>query len=88
VIERAVILNDIAEPMGGATAPALLSAYQLRGRGLAVTFIAGDAGDNLALAAAGVDIVALGQTRLKAAGLSASDRKAIPASRRAEDQMF
>lgn len=68
MIDRIVILNDIAQPMGGATALALLSARLFRGRGLAVTFICGDDGHNDALVGAGVEVVALGQKRLEAAG--------------------
>lgn len=64
MIERIVVINDISTPKGGATALALASAHALRDRGYAVTFITGDRGDNPALAAAGVDIVALGGERL------------------------
>ena len=70
MIDRIVILNDIARPMGGATALALLSAQLFRARGLPVTFIAGDAGENAELSAAGVEIVALGQVRLEATGFA------------------
>jgi glycosyltransferase involved in cell wall biosynthesis len=70
VIDRVVILNDIARPMGGATALALLSAQLFRARGLPVTFISGDAGENAALEATGVEMVALGQVRLEAAGFA------------------
>lgn len=72
MIDRIVILNDLARPMGGATALALLSAELFRARGFAVTFISGDAGDNAALRSAGVEIVALGQARLEAAGFAAA----------------
>lgn len=68
MIARVVVLNDIARPMGGATALALLSAQLFRARGLPVTYLTGDAGENEVLRAAGVDIVALGQQRLEAAG--------------------
>jgi glycosyltransferase involved in cell wall biosynthesis len=68
MIERVVILNDLAEPKGGATALALASAMALRRRGLAVTFLCGDRGDNAALVAAGIEIVALGGERLLAGG--------------------
>lgn len=68
MIERVVVLNDIAHPVGGATALALLSAQLFRARGIPVTFICGDAGENAELTAAGVEIVALGQARLEAAG--------------------
>lgn len=66
MIDRIVVVNDISVPKGGATALALLSARMLRQRGQAVTFLAGDTGHNPALAAAGIDIVGLGQDRLLA----------------------
>ncbi|WBH17104.1 glycosyltransferase family protein [Sphingomonas radiodurans] len=72
MIDRVVILNDIARPMGGATALALLSAHLFRARALPVTFISGDAGENAELAAAGVEVVALGQARLEAAGVASA----------------
>jgi glycosyltransferase involved in cell wall biosynthesis len=53
--------------MGGATAVALESAYLMRARGMPVTMLAGDAGVNPALSAAGADIVGLGGARLRAA---------------------
>lgn len=64
MIDRIVIVNDISAPKGGATALALLSAYAFRRRGIAVTYLTGDAGDNAALHDAGVEVVALGQDRL------------------------
>lgn len=70
MIDRIVVLNDIAKPVGGAIALALLLARLFRERGLAVTYISGDTGDNADLAAAGVEIVALGQARLEAAGMA------------------
>ena len=51
-------------PKGGATALALASATAFRARGYRVTLITGDDGDNAALAALGVEIVALGSKRL------------------------
>lgn len=68
MIDRIVILNDISRPTGGATALALLSAMLFRARGLPVTYVTGDAGENDTLAAAGVEIVALGRQRLEASG--------------------
>ncbi len=65
-IERIVVINDLARPMGGASALALLSARAFRQRGHAVTLLAGDMGDDGALAAAGIACVALGQPRLLA----------------------
>lgn len=67
-IDRVVILNDLSEPKGGATALALASALALRARGVPVAFLAGDVGSNPALAAAGVEVVALGQARLESMG--------------------
>lgn len=61
------MINDLSAPKGGATALAVASALAFAGRGLAVTFLAGDGGDNAALPAAGVDVHALGQARLTAA---------------------
>ena len=63
-IERIVVINDISDAKGGATALALLSAFQFRQRGHAVTFITGDGGANPALHEAGVEVVGLGQDRL------------------------
>jgi glycosyltransferase involved in cell wall biosynthesis len=68
--DRVVILNDLSQPKGGATAVALESVYAMRASGLAVTLITGDAGDNPALIAVGVDIVALGGQRLRAAAIA------------------
>jgi glycosyltransferase involved in cell wall biosynthesis len=65
VIDRIVVVNDLAEPKGGATALALASALAFRERGYPVTFLTGDTGDNAALRAAGVEVVALGAARLK-----------------------
>ncbi|OAN66494.1 glycosyltransferase family 4 protein [Sphingomonas sp. TDK1] len=64
MIRRIVILNDLAEPKGGATALALLSAHRFLQRGHPVTFITGDSGDNAQLREDGAEIVALGQNRL------------------------
>lgn len=59
-IDRVVIIDDYTTARGGATGLALLSARLLRQRGLAVTYICGDHGDNAALAEAGVSVVGLG----------------------------
>jgi glycosyltransferase involved in cell wall biosynthesis len=61
---RIVILNDISDAKGGATALALLSALELRRRGFPVTFLTGDEGVNRELRAAGVELVGMGQQRL------------------------
>lgn len=63
-IDRIVVINDLARPMGGASALALTSARAFRALGHAVTLLVGDAGDDGSLAAAGIDCVALGQGRL------------------------
>lgn len=65
MIDRIVVVNDLAEPKGGATALALASALAFRERGYRVTFLTGDTGENAALRAAGVEVVALGAARLK-----------------------
>ncbi|NMN03564.1 MULTISPECIES: glycosyltransferase family 4 protein [unclassified Novosphingobium] len=63
-IDRIVVINDLARPMGGASALALASARAFRAQGHAVTLLAGDTGDDGSLAAAGIACVALGQGRL------------------------
>jgi glycosyltransferase involved in cell wall biosynthesis len=62
--ERIVVINDASAARGGATGLALLSVRLLRARGLAVTYVCGDGGENDELAALGVEVVALGQGRL------------------------
>lgn len=64
MIRRVVVVNDSSVAKGGATGLALMSALAFRRRGLAVTLLTGDTGQNAELAAAGVEIVALGQDRL------------------------
>ena len=59
-IERLVIINDDCVNSGGAAQIALLSARLMRERGVAVTFLTGDDGDNDELRALGVDVLALG----------------------------
>ena len=61
---RIVIINDASTARGGATGLALLSARLMRARGLGVTLFCGDAGDNPALAADGIEVVAAGGARL------------------------
>lgn len=63
-IDRIVVINDISDAKGGATALALLSALEFRRRGHAVTYLTGDKGDNPALLEAGVEVVGLGEERL------------------------
>lgn len=66
MIERVVQINDLSDPKGGASKLAVQAACDLAARGLRVTFITGDAGDSPLLENAGVEIVALGQSRLLA----------------------
>jgi glycosyltransferase involved in cell wall biosynthesis len=68
MIDRLVVINDLAEPKGGATALALEGALACRDRGMEVTYICGDRGDNAALRERNIEIVALGGARLEAAG--------------------
>ena len=67
---RVVVLNDFSVAHGGAESIALLAVKLLRQRGIAVTFIAGDDGDNPLFAEEHVPIVAMGGRRL----LDASSR--------------
>jgi glycosyltransferase involved in cell wall biosynthesis len=69
VIDRVVVVNDSSLAKGGATGLALASALAFRKRGLAVTLLCGDDGMNPELAAAGIEVVALGQARLLASPL-------------------
>jgi len=79
MLERVVIINDMATARGGATALALLSAKLLRARGIAVSYVTGDAGDNGELAALGVEVIAangaelLQQSPLKSALVGLND---------------
>lgn len=57
-VKLVVFISDTATARGGATALALLSAELLRAKGLNVTFITGDDGDNADLTALGVEIIA------------------------------
>ena len=70
MIDRVVVLNDVSIARGGATALALASVRALRGRGIAVTFITGDDGNNPELVDLGVEIVPLAQRLLLDAGAS------------------
>lgn len=63
-IDRIVVINDLSRPMGGASALAVASARAFRERGLAVTFLSGDAAQGDPFGGLGVDHVALGQGRL------------------------
>jgi glycosyltransferase involved in cell wall biosynthesis len=64
VIAHIVVINDISDAKGGATALALASALAFRERGYRVTFVTGDAGRNERLTDAGIDVVGLGRARL------------------------
>jgi glycosyltransferase involved in cell wall biosynthesis len=55
--DRIVVINDDCVASGGAAGIALLSAHGFAARGIPVTFLTGDHGGNLALKAAGVEIV-------------------------------
>ncbi|WP_170168742.1 glycosyltransferase family 4 protein [Rhodovulum iodosum] len=81
--DRVVIINDSATAQGGSAVLALLLVELLRARGVPVTFIAGDTGDNPRLAEIGVDIVALGEVPLLGRGKLEALRKGIdnPAAR-------
>lgn len=67
-IDRVVVIDDYSLARGGATGLALLSARLLRQRGIAVSYLCGDDGDNTALGATGVEIHALGGRDLLNAG--------------------
>jgi glycosyltransferase involved in cell wall biosynthesis len=66
---RVVVLNDVSIARGGATSLALASIRGLRARGVAVTLITGDDGDNPELDDIGVGIVPMGQALLLDAGM-------------------
>lgn len=68
MIRRVVVINDISDAKGGATALAIESALQLHARGLDVVYLTGDSGENPELDSAGVSVVGLGQDRLLASG--------------------
>jgi glycosyltransferase involved in cell wall biosynthesis len=63
-IDRVVVISDDCVVSGGAAAMALASIRLLRERGVAVTLLTGDHGDNPDLAATGVEIVSLGGIHL------------------------
>lgn len=58
--DHIVVINDLARPMGGASALAVASAAAFAARGHAVSFLSGDGGAALA----GIQSVSLGQDRL------------------------
>lgn len=59
-IDRIVVINDLSIARGGGTGLALLSVRLFRQLGIPVTYICGDKGANVELAALGVETVALG----------------------------
>ncbi|WP_197278383.1 glycosyltransferase family 4 protein [Rhizobium sp. AAP43] len=59
-IDRVVVIDDYSVARGGATALAIRAAQLLADAGLRVTYICGDKGDEGALAASGIELVALG----------------------------
>ncbi|WP_404477818.1 glycosyltransferase family 4 protein [Novosphingobium sp. BL-52-GroH] len=63
MIDRIVVINDLAEPKGGASQLALESAVEFARRGHAVTLLCGSGGSE-GLEATGIEVVALGQGRL------------------------
>ena len=67
-LARVVIINDSTVAKGGATKLALQLATGLASRGIAVTYFAGDDGDNPELKSSGVDVVCVGGVRLMQAG--------------------
>lgn len=72
MIDRIVHLNDLSVGKGGASKLAVEAALGLAGRGLPVSFLAGDHGDSVMLREAGVEVVGLGQSRLLDAGIGRS----------------
>jgi glycosyltransferase involved in cell wall biosynthesis len=74
---RLVVINDVSVARGGATAQALLEVDVLRRRGVKVTYVTGDAGDNPMFDALDVPVVALGEHRLLEAGLLAGGLRGL-----------
>ena len=68
MIDRIVVINDLARPQGGASLLALQSALAFAARGQAVTVLSGDHGPDRAVT--GIEFVSLGQERLLARGLA------------------
>lgn len=68
MIQRVVVINDVATARGGATGIALLSIRLLRQMDVPVTFIVGDEGNNPELRELGVDVVPLGGTHVAGGG--------------------
>lgn len=70
MIDRIVVINDLSNPMGGASLLAVQSARDFAGRGYAVTFISGDTGPTKP--ENGVQYISLGQGRLLAGNVGAA----------------
>ena len=68
MIDRIVVINDLARPQGGASLLALQSARDFAARGYRVTMLSGDHGPDRGMT--GIDFVSLGQDRLLARGLA------------------
>tara|TARA_R110002096_G_scaffold189191_13_gene369460 strand:+ start:3188 stop:4408 length:1221 start_codon:yes stop_codon:yes gene_type:complete len=69
-LTKVVVINDASMAFGGATGLALLSVRQLRARGIAVTYVCGDRGENPELAELGVTVVAAGSAGLLKRGFA------------------
>jgi glycosyltransferase involved in cell wall biosynthesis len=76
-LSHVVVLNDSSRAKGGATGLAILSALELRARGLKVSFVCGDAGDAPELQAKGIDVIAAGSGRLLDRGRAHAMRKGV-----------
>jgi glycosyltransferase involved in cell wall biosynthesis len=63
-IDRVVVINDDAVASGGAAAIAVASARLLRGRGVPVAFLSGEAAGTAALAREGIEVGVLGGRHL------------------------
>jgi glycosyltransferase involved in cell wall biosynthesis len=74
-LSRIVVINDASSAFGGATGLALLSIRLYRARGIDVTFIVGDSGDNAEPTELGAEVVPVGGRQLmKEAPLVAATR--------------
>lgn len=76
-IEHIVVINDLSQPMGGASALAVASARSLRARGYRVTLLSGDAADAAAWIGSGIACVGLGEGRLLARGAASALRDGL-----------
>ena len=76
-LSHIVVLNDASRAKGGATGLAILSAMELRARGLRVTYVCGDDGDAPELRDNGIEVIAAGSGRLLERGRADAMRKGI-----------